>query len=198
VRRRVVRRLVLDQLRRQLARQRFDLACELALLFGQLQGASRDGAQREQAAAQLWITSAVWPRCREPLHQPRACPGPQLAAPRFGGCDQQVAQLAESGPFGVDCAFACGGQGLQRLAFTAGPRGRRPLLGEHAAGRPDSVERVGPAARAPLAAQPAHLEYPLTAAVRKRVSPAPNEPVPSTANARRAPACSSTSSSASA
>ena len=76
---------LLEQLRRQLARQRFDLACELALLGGQLQDASRDGAEREQAAAQLWITSAGWPRCREPLKEPRACERPQLGPERLPG-----------------------------------------------------------------------------------------------------------------
>jgi hypothetical protein len=108
------------------------------------------------------------------------------------------AQLAESGPFGVDCAFACGHQDLQRLAFTAGPRGRRPLLGERAAGRPDGVERVGLGMRAALAAQPAHLEHPLTAAGQEACEPGTERTGPSTANARRAAACSSTSSSASA
>ena len=89
---------------------------------------------------------------------------PQLAAQRLGGRDQQVSQLAESGALGVDRAFACGHKCLQRLAFTAGPRRRRPLLGEHAARGADSVERVGLAARAALPAQPADLEHPLTAA----------------------------------
>ena len=72
--------------------------------------------------------------------------------------------MAQSGALGVDRAFACGHKCLQRLAFTAGPRRRRPLLGEHAAGGADSVERVGLAARAALPAQPADLEHPLTAA----------------------------------
>ena len=50
-----------------------------------------------------------------------------------------------------------------RLAFTARPRRRRPLLGEHAAGGADRVERVGLAARAALPPQPADLEHLLTA-----------------------------------
>jgi hypothetical protein len=104
----------------------------------------------------------------------------QLAAQRFGGRDQQVAQLAEAGTLGVDCAFAGGHQRLQRLAFTASPRRRRPLLCEHAAGRTDSVERVGLAARAPLPPQPAHLEHPLTAAGTERTS---------SLNSERAPTC---------
>jgi hypothetical protein len=143
------------------ARQRFDLACELAFLGGHLQDAPRDGAQREQAAAQLWITSAVWPRCREPLQEPRACERPQVRAERLRGRDQQIAQLAETGALGVDRAFPCGHQRLQRLALTACPWCRSPLVGEHAASGTDRVERVGLAARAALPTQPADLEHPL-------------------------------------
>ncbi len=96
---------LVEQLWRQLARQRFDLACELALLVGQLQDASRDRAQREQAAAQLWITSALWPRHRGPLQEPRACERTQLAPERLGSGDQQISQLTEPRTLGVDCAF---------------------------------------------------------------------------------------------
>ena len=39
---------LVEQLRRELAGERLDLACELALLGGQLQHASGDRAQREQ------------------------------------------------------------------------------------------------------------------------------------------------------
>src|SRR5438876_530198 len=82
----------------------------------------------------------------------------------FGGCAQQVAQLAEPGPLGVDCSFSGGHQGLQALAFTAGSRRRRPLLGKHAAGGADRVQGVGLAARATLPPQPTDLEHPLAAA----------------------------------
>ena len=142
----------------------FDLACELALLGGQLQDASSDRAQREQAAAQLGVASAVGSGRCEALQQPGAGQRPQLAAQRLGRRDQQVAQLAEPGAFGVDRAFACGHQRLQRLAFAACPRRRGPLLAEHAAGGTDRVERVGLAARAALPPQPADLEHPLAAA----------------------------------
>ena len=120
--------------------------------------------EREQAAAQLGIASAVGPRRREALQQPCTCERPQLAAQRLRGRDQQVSQLAEPGSLGVDGAFACGHQRLQRLAFTAGPRRRRPLWREHAAGGTDRVERVGLAARAALPPQPADLEHPLATA----------------------------------
>jgi hypothetical protein len=42
-----------------------------------------------------------------------------------------------------------------------------PLLVKHAAGGPDSVERVRLAARAAFAAQPADLEHPLTTAAQE-------------------------------
>ena len=141
-----------------------DLACELAFLGGQLQHASGDRAQREQAAAQLGVPSAVGSGCCEALQQPCACERPQLAAQRLRCRDQQVAQLAEPGAFGVDRSLASGHQRLQRLPFTAGSRCRGPLAGEHAAGGADRVERVGLAARAALPPQPADLEHPLAAA----------------------------------
>ena len=50
---------LVEQLRCELAGERFDLACELAFLGGQLQHAAGDRAEREQAAAQLGISSAV-------------------------------------------------------------------------------------------------------------------------------------------
>ena len=56
---------LVEQLRCEFARERFDLACELAFFVGQLQDAARDRAEREQAPSQLWIASAVWPGCRE-------------------------------------------------------------------------------------------------------------------------------------
>ena len=79
------------------------------------------------------------------------------------GRDQQVSQLAETGTLSVDRAFPCGHQRLQRLAFTACPWRRGPLVGEHAAGGTDRVERVGLAARTALPPQSADLEHPLAA-----------------------------------
>jgi hypothetical protein len=87
---------------------------------------------------------------------------PQLAAQWLRGCDQQVAQLAETGALGVDRPFARGHQGLQRLALTARPRRRGSLACEHTSSGADSIERVGLAARASLPPQPAHLEHLLT------------------------------------
>ena len=139
-------------------------ACELAFLGGQLQHAAGDRAEREQAAAQLGVCSAVRACCCEALQQPCSCQRPQLAAQRLRRRDQQVAQLAEPGAFGVDCSFSSGDQRLQRLAFTACAWRRRTLLAEHAACRTDCVERVGLAARAALPAQPADLEHLLIAA----------------------------------
>jgi quercetin dioxygenase-like cupin family protein len=66
---------------------------------------------------------------------------------------------------------------------------------EMSAGAPDPSELGAIAARHGLAVDPeSHTSSPRP--VRKRVRPAPNEPVPSTANARRPAACCSTSSSA--
>ena len=50
---------LLEQLRRESAGERFDLACELAFLGGQLQQSAGDRAEREQAAAQLRVVSAA-------------------------------------------------------------------------------------------------------------------------------------------
>jgi hypothetical protein len=102
-------------------------------------------------------------RC-EALQQARSCQWPQLTAERLRSRDQQVAELAEPGPFRVDCSLACSDKCLQCLAFTACARRRRPLLGEDAASGTDRVERVGLAARAALSPQTTNLEYPLVAA----------------------------------
>ena len=141
------------------------------------------------------ITSAVWPRCREPLQQPCACERPQLRAERFRRRDQQVSQLAETGTLGVDRAFSCGHQRLQRLAFAACPWRRRPLVGEHAAGGTDGVSAsvLPPERRSRRSRPTSSTRSPRP--VRKRVRPAPNEPVPSIAKTRRPGACSSPSTS---
>jgi hypothetical protein len=49
---------LVEQLRCKLARDRFDLARELALFDRQLQYTSSDRAKREQAAAQLGVSAA--------------------------------------------------------------------------------------------------------------------------------------------
>ena len=58
---------LVEQLWCELPGQRFDLAGELAFLGGQLLHAAGDRAQREQAAAQLGVLSAVRPGRREAL-----------------------------------------------------------------------------------------------------------------------------------
>ena len=67
---------LVEQLRREFARERFDLACELALLGCQLQDASGDRAQSEQAAAELGIASSVGSSCCEAVQQPSGCQRP--------------------------------------------------------------------------------------------------------------------------
>jgi hypothetical protein len=108
VRRRGANAGLVEQLRGESARECLDLACEFAFLCGQLQYASGDRAQGQHAAAELGISSAAGPCRCEALQQPSSAERPQLAAQRFGGCDQQVSQLAEAGTLGVDGAFACG------------------------------------------------------------------------------------------
>src|SRR2546423_14221340 len=98
---------LVEQLRCELASDRLDLACEFAFLSGQLQDASGDRAQREHAPAEFWVASTVRSCCGEVLQQPCTCQRPHLAAQRFGCRDQQVAQLAETGPLAVDRARAC-------------------------------------------------------------------------------------------
>ena len=134
---------LIKQLRRELARDGFDLACELAFLSGQLKHASGDRAQREHGPAEFWIASTVGSSCCEAFQQPCGCQWPQLAAQRLRGCNQQIAQLAQSGALGVDRSFPCSHKCLQRLPRPAGARRRRPLLGKHTAGSADSVGASG-------------------------------------------------------
>ena len=49
---------LVEQLRRQLACERLDLACKLALLDGQCLDSAGQGAQREQRPAQLSVLTA--------------------------------------------------------------------------------------------------------------------------------------------
>ncbi len=185
---------LVEQLWCEFAGERFDLACELAFLGGQLQDAAGDRAEREQAAAQFWIAATVGSCCCEALQQPRACQRPQLAAQRLRRRDQQVAQLTESGPLGVDCSLACSDQAPAAPGVRRRRVGSLAAVGRARCGRhgPRRARRSCRPSGAPVAAgrprAPAH-----RAPVRKRVRPAPNEPVPSTANARRAGACSSAS-----
>jgi hypothetical protein len=169
---------LVEQLWCELAGERLDLACELAFLGGQLQHAARDRAQREQAAAQLGVLATVRSCCCETPQQPCPRQRPQLVAQRLRGGDQQVVQLAEPGPLGVDRSFARSDKCLQRLAFPTRTRCRGPLLGEHAAGRADSVQGVGLATRAALPAQAADLEHPLTAPGQKASQAGTKRPCP--------------------
>jgi hypothetical protein len=141
---------LVERLRCESAGERFDLACELALLEGQLQHPSGERAQCEQAAAKLGVASSLGSRRGKALHQACSCQRPQLSAQRLRGCDQEVTQLAERRTLRVDRTLACSHQRLQRLAFAAGTWRRRPPLAEHASGSTDRVERVGLATRAPL------------------------------------------------
>ena len=70
---------LIEQLWCELARDRFDLAGEFAFLGAQGKDAAGDRAQREQAAAQLGVVSAVWSCCCEALQQ-CSCQWPQLVA----------------------------------------------------------------------------------------------------------------------
>ena len=155
---------LVEQLRRELAGERFDLACELAFLGGQLQDAAGDRAQREQAAAEFGIASAVGSSRCEALQQPGAGQRPQLAAQRLRGRDQQVAQLAEPGALRVHRAFAGGHQCLQRLAFAAcrGVAGRSWPSTLRAARTASSASVLPPERRSRR--KPADLEHPLAPA----------------------------------
>ncbi len=156
---------LVEQLRCEPAGDRFDLAGELTLLGGQLQHPSGDRAQPEQAAARRRVGRRSG--CCETLQKPCTCQRPQLAPQRLRCRDQPVAQLAEPGPFGVDCPFACGHKCLQRLTFTPCPRRRRPLLRKHVAGGADRVKRVGLAAGATPPPQPADLVHPLATSAKE-------------------------------
>jgi predicted component of type VI protein secretion system len=64
---------LVEQLRRQLAGERLDLACELALFSGQLSDAARDRAQRLQRPAQLDVAVPVRSHRRQPTQELRTC-----------------------------------------------------------------------------------------------------------------------------
>ena len=71
---------LLEQLRRQLPRERLDLACELALLNGQCLDAPGESAQREQRPAQLRVLAAFRTDRREPAQELRAGQRAELSA----------------------------------------------------------------------------------------------------------------------
>ena len=121
------------------------LVVATAFLGGQGKDAAGDRAQREQAAAQLGLLSAVRSGRCEALQKPCSCQWPQLGAQRLRSRDQQITQLTEPGPFCVDGSLASSHKCLQRLAFTTRSRCCRPLLAKHAASGTDGVERIGPA-----------------------------------------------------
>jgi hypothetical protein len=62
-----------EQLRRECACERLDLARELALLAGQLLHTARDSAERPQCAAQLDVAVPLWLHRRQSTQQLRAC-----------------------------------------------------------------------------------------------------------------------------
>jgi len=71
---------LLEQLRRQLPRERLDLACELALLDGQCLDAPGESAEREQRPAQLRVLAALRTDRREPAQELRAGQRAELSA----------------------------------------------------------------------------------------------------------------------
>src|SRR5205085_12010063 len=144
---------------------------ERACVGAELQDAARDGAQGEQAAAQLGVRSARGAACRETLEESHRAQWPQLVSPRLGSRDQQVSQLAETSTPGVDRAFAGSDKRLQGLALAAGAWCRRPFAGQHAARGADRVQCVGLAAASPLAPQPADLEHLLATAAQEAGQP---------------------------
>ncbi len=75
--------------------------------------------------------------------------------------------MAEPRPTGVDRALTRGHQRTQRFPLAAGTRLRWLGLREDAARGPDRVQRIGLAAQAALAPQPADLEHALTLAAQK-------------------------------
>ncbi len=140
------------------------------------------GRVERSSAARARCRAARGRVCRragrgQPLQQPCPCQRPQLAAQRLRRRDQQVAQLAEPGALGVDGAFARGHQRLQRLAFAAGARRRRPLLEStlRAARTASSASVLPPERRSRRSRPTSSTRSPRP--VRKRVRPAPNEPV---------------------
>ena len=79
--------------------ERFDLACELALLGGQLQDASRDRARaRASCRAALDHVGGLAGLLRAAARSRARVSGRNSAAQRLGCRDQQIAQLAEPGP----------------------------------------------------------------------------------------------------
>ena len=80
----------LEQLRRQLPRERLDLACELAL-NGQCVDAPGESAEREQRPAQLWVLTASRTHRDESAQELRAGQRAELSAERLGRGHEQAA-----------------------------------------------------------------------------------------------------------
>ena len=185
---------LVEQLRCELARERFDLACELAFLGGQLQDAAGDRAQREQAAAQLGVVVGRAGR---------------VAARRCSSRARVSGRSSLRSGSGVVISRSRSWQSPARLALTApsraatnacsawrspparGVAGRCWVSTLRAARTASSASVLPPERRSRRNRPTSSTRSPRP--VRKRVRPAPNEPVPSTANARRPGACSSTS-----
>ena len=134
----------------------------------------------------------------EPVEQPRPCQATELAAKRLGRRDQQRMELIEPGSLRDRRTFTSGHQRAQRLSLAAAARYRAALLGEHAPCGANRVERIRLAARTAFATKSTDLEHLLVPVEQNRLRPAPNEAVPSIANARRPGACSPATRSASA
>ena len=179
---------LLEQLRRQLPRERLDLACELAFLNGQCLDASGESAEREQRPAQLRVMTALRTDRREPRRS----------------CARVTERSSARSGSGADTSKPRNWQSPARLAITA--PSRAALSARNASRSPPARGRAGRAwpstLRAARIASSASLlpdcrsrrSRPTSSTrssrlMRNRARPAPNEPVPSTANARLPGAC---------
>ena len=118
---------LLERLRRQLARERLDLACELALLNGQYLDASGESAEREQRRGQLPVVTALRTDRREPAQELRAGQRAEFRAlwrgaepqPRGGGFGAAFFEWRSASQRSVISAIipcaTCGGPPLRLL-----------------------------------------------------------------------------------
>ena len=178
----------------QLARERLDLGCELAFLGGQLQDASGDRAQRERAAReardhldrQVELPRAVSATVRGSAAAARCAAGSGVVISRSRSW-QRAAHLALTAPSRA-ATSACSAWRSPPARGVAG----RSWLTLRAARTASSASLFPPERRSLRSLPTSSTRSPRP--VRKRVRPEPNEPAPSTANARRAAACAWTSS----
>ena len=174
---------LVEQLRCELAGERLDLACELAFLGGQLQDAAGDRAEREQAAAQLRVAAACGPRRCEACSSRARVSGRSSLRSGSGVVIsrsrswQSPARLALTAPSRA-ATSACS---AWRSPPARGVAGRSLASTLRAARTASSASVLPPERRSRRSRPTSSTRSPRP--VRKRVRPAPNEPVPSTANA---------------